>query len=130
MAQPAVERPNVIYILEDNNDIGYILRFFLEGEGYNVSLFPNVKLFNNAFSKATPDLFLIDVMLPDGNGINVCSAIKQDVRTLKVPVILMSAHASAEILNKQLCADMFISKPFDLTFLFENIRELLLANRN
>jgi two-component system phosphate regulon response regulator PhoB len=121
--------PN-IFILEDNHDIGYVLSFFLQDEGYNVSLFPNVKLFNNAFLKSVPDLFLIDVMLPDGNGINVCNVIKQDVRTKQVPVMLMSAHVSAEILNNQLCADGFICKPFDLTVLCDKISKLLLAKSN
>jgi two-component system phosphate regulon response regulator PhoB len=116
-----------IFILEDNPDIGYVLSFFLQDEGYNVSLFPNVKLFNTAVLNTIPDIFLIDVMLPDGNGINVCNQIKKDIRTMKVPVLLMSAHVSEEILNSQLHADGFICKPFDLTVLYSKISELLLS---
>lgn len=116
---------NDIYIIEDNEDIGYVLTFFLKDEGYNVSLFPTVAAFDLAFAKDTPDLFLIDVMLPDGNGINVCMTIKQDARTRQVPVILMSAHAPAEILSKESCASEFINKPFDLNILLSRVREYL-----
>ncbi len=116
---------NDIYIIEDNGDIGYVLTYFLKDEGYNVSLFQTVAEFNMAFAENTPDLFLIDVMLPDGNGFNVCANIKQDVRTAEVPVILMSAHAPGEILSKESCASEFISKPFDLDILLSKVREYL-----
>lgn len=116
---------NDIYIIEDNEDIGYVLTYFLKDEGYNVSLFPTVADFNMAFAHSTPDLFLVDVMLPDGNGINVCTTIKQDARTVEIPVILMSAHAPAEILSKECCASEFISKPFDLNILLSRVREYL-----
>jgi DNA-binding response OmpR family regulator len=113
---------NDIYIIEDNEDIGYVLTYFLKDEGYNVSLFPTVADFNMAFEKSCPDLFLIDVMLPDGNGINVCTNIKADTRTGQIPVILMSAHAPAEIMSKESCANAFLNKPFDLQVLLGTIK--------
>ncbi len=112
-----------IYIIEDNEDIGYVLTYFLQDEGYNVSLFPTVADFNMAFEKSYPDLFLIDVMLPDGNGINVCTYIKKDLRTEQIPVILMSAHAPAEIMSKESCANAFLNKPFDLQVLLGVIQK-------
>ncbi len=114
-----------IYILEDNEDIGYVLTYFLQDEGYNVSLFPTVADFNTGCEKSHPDLFLIDVMLPDGNGINVCTCIKTDIRTEEIPVILMSAHAPAEVMSKESCANAFLNKPFDLQVLLGTIKEHL-----
>jgi len=114
-----------IYIIEDNEDIGYVLTYFLQDEGYNVSLFPTVADFNMAFEKSYPDLFLIDVMLPDGNGINVCTYIKNDTRTGQIPVILMSAHAPAEFMSRESCANAFLNKPFDLQVLLDTIKEHL-----
>jgi DNA-binding response OmpR family regulator len=107
-----------IYIIEDNEDIGYVLTYFLQDEGYNVSLFPTVADFTKAFEKSCPDLFLIDVMLPDGNGTNI----KADTRTGEIPVILMSAHAPAEIMSKESCANAFLNKPFDLQVLLGTIK--------
>lgn len=103
-----------IFILEDSEDLSYILQTILEDEGYAVEAFLTVKELQEAIQLQIPDLFLLDVMLPDGDGITVCNQIKDSELTKHVPVLIMSAHFSVESFNTVACADGYISKPFDL----------------
>ncbi|WP_316813096.1 response regulator transcription factor [Pedobacter heparinus] len=119
------DKPN-IFIIEDNEDIGFILDYFLNEEGFSVKLFPTVMAFSNAFRSSIPDLFLIDVMLPDGNGIELCDEIKKDFRSANIPVLIMSANADKPSIEA--CeAEEFIPKPFDLQFLLDKIKTHLPA---
>ena len=82
--------------------------------------------FRIALDEDLPDVFLLDVMLPDGNGIELCHLIKNEARSKKLPVIIMSAHS--DITESQAChAEEFISKPFDLSNLLSKIRQHLPA---
>ena len=122
--KPIIEAPNHkphIFVVEDNPDIGFILDYYLSEEGFRVNLFPTIAAFSNTFAIETPDIILLDVMLPDGNGLKLCEQIKHDPRTADLPVLMMSAHAS--IANNLSCpAEEFIPKPFDLEFLLNKIR--------
>ncbi|MES2456297.1 MAG: response regulator [Bacteroidota bacterium] len=71
-------RPGRIWILEDDADIGFVLEYFLNEEGFETKLFPSAVGFRQAVGLGLPDLFLMDVMLPDGNGVDLCSELKQD----------------------------------------------------
>ncbi|HKG05543.1 MAG TPA: response regulator [Pedobacter sp.] len=114
-----------IFIVEDNYDIGFILDCFLHEEGFNVSIFPTIADFKKTYSQALPDLFLLDVMLPDGNGIVLCNEIKESDRSAHLPVLVMSAHSPAEKMAKETCADGFITKPFDLNQVLSEINKRL-----
>lgn len=116
-----------IYIVEDNKDIGYVLQYFLNEEGFDVELFETVASFNSRLLKKVPDLFLLDVMLPDGDGLEVCSFIKHEAAFKEKPVLIMSAHLPSEFAKKQSCADRFIPKPFDLFVILNQVNELLPA---
>jgi len=115
-----------IFVVEDNTDIGFILHYYLSEEGFEVKLFPTAAAFIDTFKVETPDIVLMDVMLPDGNGLELCERIKHDPRTADLPVLIMSAHAS--IANNMDCpAEEFIPKPFDLEFLLTKIKRHLPA---
>ncbi|EDM35143.1 two component transcriptional regulator, winged helix family protein [Pedobacter sp. BAL39] len=116
-----------IYIVEDNKDIGYILQYFLSEEGFDAELFETVAAFKQGLSRKVPDLFLLDVMLPDGDGIDVCSGIKHDQLLMRKPVIIMSAHFPTEEAKQMSCADDFIPKPFDLFSILDRVRTHLPA---
>lgn len=111
---------NTIYIVEDDIDISYILDYYLREEGFNVSVFGTVKEFRKAVKSSVPDLFLLDVMLPDGDGISVCNQVKSDPNTASLPVIMMSAHVTDKY-NIGCPAEEFIPKPFDLEKLLKRI---------
>ncbi|WP_158799686.1 response regulator transcription factor [Pedobacter sp. L105] len=110
-----------IHVVEDDQDIRQIIEFILEEEGYGVKLFPNVSTFHAAMNDNIPDLFLLDVMLPDGNGLELCKEIRAMKEIKNVPIIVMSAHARPESINMQQCANDFISKPFDLNDILQKI---------
>lgn len=111
-----------IYIVEDNEGIREILEIFLTSENYSVKSFESVSDFANRDTTDTPDLYLFDVMLPDGSGIDLCHQIKEDNHNDGVPVFIMSAHASLNDM-KDLCKpDDLIAKPFDIENLLQRIQ--------
>jgi len=114
----------LIYVLEDNPDIAYILEYFLSEQGYQVQTFPTIASCNNAINNLKPDLFLLDIQLPDGNGIELCHQLKTNEKTAAIPVLIMSA-GKAPATNKLEAANEFISKPFDLEDVLDRITHYL-----
>lgn len=116
-----------IQIVEDDEDIRFIVEYLLADEGYEVESFGTAAEFNAGIAALKPDLIILDVMLPDGNGIAICRALKTNKETLNIPVIIMSAHAAEKSVLEEACADDFISKPFDLDHFLRRIKEQLSA---
>lgn len=110
-----------IYVLEDNADIGELINFLLTEQGYDVSVFGNIASFKRYANRDTPPaMLIIDVMLPDGNGLDICKEWKSADSTRHIPILVMSAYEDYQHDNRASDADGFISKPFD-------IQSLLLA---
>ena len=114
-----------VFILEDNRNIREVLEILFQNENYHVISSQDTKEFYNTFENSLPDLFLLDVMLPDGSGIDVCNFLKQTSLFCRIPVIIMSAHAEEYATTAQCRADAFISKPFDLDRMLEKVAELI-----
>jgi DNA-binding response OmpR family regulator len=114
-----------ICIVEDNPDIADVLDIYLQEEGFEVTLFDTASAFLSTYQKQHNDIFLLDVMLPDGDGISLCNHIKQDPAFSHIPVVIMSAHSQAETINKNSKSDAFIKKPFDLNELKDQLNLLL-----
>jgi DNA-binding response OmpR family regulator len=121
----SITAPN-IYILEDDSDIGYLLNLFLTDEGFNIEVYNSIYTLNEALKQRLPDLFLLDVMLPDGSGMDVCTAIKTKSESSKLPVLMMSANAKPELV-KTCGPEAFIQKPFDLNNLLVTVKSYLPA---
>lgn len=113
-----------VYVVEDDDGIRELIEFLLVHQDYSAKTFPTARSFKKAVQKDTPDLFLLDVMLPDGNGLDLCSELKNNQSTKNIPVILMSAHHDV---NKSNGAEDFIAKPFDVDELLERIDNQLNA---
>jgi two-component system phosphate regulon response regulator PhoB len=103
-----------VCVLEDNDDIREIIEFLLESEHYEVFSYATVKAFLKDALLNKPDIFVLDVMLPDGNGIEVCKKLKSDLNSSAIPVIMMSANYSESDVRGSLSANDFIKKPFDI----------------
>ena len=103
-----------IYLLENDEGITEVLQLLFSGAGYEVSAFSSVNAFVDGVDAHAADLFLLDVMLPDGNGIEVCNYLKSLEKTRHVPVIMMSAHADRYDIRRGCAAENFIKKPFDI----------------
>ena len=114
-----------IHILEDDKDIGYIIEFLLKDEGYDLQLSSTFKEMKKKLKDCIPDLFILDVMLPDGNGIEICHDLKNDIFTKHIPVIVMSANLGNKQMSQMAAPDDYISKPFDLDDIENRIKKLL-----
>lgn len=119
-----------IYIVEDDDSIREILEIFLTSEDYVVESFENVKEFDGRNKENKPDLYLFDVMLPDGSGIDLCTEIKKSSENAEIPVLIMSAHAQLKHFADDCQPDGFISKPFDIDHLLVQIKEIIGAKEN
>lgn len=122
--KPLVRKPSnmkSIIILEDDEGIRELIQLLLESRDYQVKAFAQIKAFDLYLQEEKyPDLFLLDYMLPDGNGLEVCHKLKDDNDTNEIPVIIMSAHAD---LDKMKGADDYIAKPFDVDGLVKCIQK-------
>ncbi|MGE6221823.1 response regulator transcription factor [Nubsella zeaxanthinifaciens] len=113
-----------ITILEDDRDIRDICTFIFKNEGYTVNSYGSVSEFSQA--PTTTQIFLLDISLPDGNGLDICQKLKMDQRFKEVPIILMSAHMTEATAIASACkADLFIKKPFQLEYLLESVSGLI-----
>ncbi|RZK16888.1 MAG: response regulator [Pedobacter sp.] len=110
-----------VCVLEDDEGIRDVIILLLKEENYDVTGFSSVEDFNLNAKNLMPDLFLLDVMLPDGSGLDVCSVLKTAENTKNIPVLMMSAHAKISEINKSCKAQGFISKPFDIYDLLKRV---------
>lgn len=114
-----------IYVVEDNDDIRELIVYLLEVEAYEVQGFATATLFADQMKIANPDLIVLDVMLPDGNGVAICSKLKSKEDTQQIPVLLMSANTNVANIIQESSANDFMSKPFDIDNLIERVKLLL-----
>lgn len=114
-----------IYVLEDDENIRGVIEVILDSEKYEISFFEDVRSLNAEMINTQPDLAILDAMLPDGNGADVCEDIKADMHTASIPVILMSANSTAIAMRNSVRADDFLSKPFDIDDFVERVEALI-----
>jgi len=114
-----------VWVVEDDPDIGDVISFLLDDEGYEVSLFSNATLFKQQLPHADADVMVMDIMLPDGNGIDLCHDVKSNGSLKHVPVLMMSANKAMTDMNGYYRADDFIAKPFDINEFMRKIRRLM-----
>lgn len=115
----------VIQIVEDDADIRFIVEYVLEDASFKVESFETAKAFLNRSNKENVALVILDVMLPDGSGIDLSKNIKQGTTTHGIPVIIMSAHAPSDIALKEGAADGFIQKPFDIDHFVRQVNRFI-----
>ena len=121
--------PKLIFILEDNQDLIELYELILEEEDYQISAFCTIKAFLE-HSTEIPDLYLLDVMLPDGDGVEICRELKKSPLTQNIPVIMISAHSDIADVKRQCPGSDFIAKPFDIGHLSSQIAKRLSENRS
>lgn len=115
----------VIQIVEDDADIRFIVEYVLEDASYTVETFENAKAFLNRSNKENVALVILDVMLPDGSGIDLSKTLKAGEDTRGIPVIIMSAHAPSDVAISEGAADGFIQKPFDIDHFVKQVRSFI-----
>ncbi|SFB85209.1 Response regulator receiver domain-containing protein [Parapedobacter composti] len=110
-----------IHVLEDDADISELIAFLLAESGYEASIFNNIASFKQHGGKSVPALLIIDIMLPDGNGLDICNAWKTDPATKHIPILLMSAYDDYRHDVRASKANGFISKPFDIEVFMDEV---------
>ena len=106
-----MNRKRHIVIVDDEPNIGRSLRFILEGEGYRVSVFESATAFAAERRHGTADVYLLDVRLPDGNGIDLLKLVRQGDE--RVPAVMISGHATVAdaVQATKIGAFDFLEKP-------------------
>lgn len=118
-----------ILVLDDDLAILSALRDVLEFSGYEVNTQPRGNEIFKNIEQYHPDLILLDVMLADMDGRDICKDIKEEEATENIPVILISAtHNLGDCMTRQKGApDDFLPKPFDINTLLDKIEHQLAA---
>lgn len=116
-----------ILVVEDEEDILELVRYNLSKEGYTVETVTSGEDALKSASAAPPDLVLLDHMLPGLDGIEVCRAIKADLKTRGVPIIMMTAKGEESdiISGLEVGADDYVVKPFSPKVLIARVRAVL-----
>ncbi|MBZ0314990.1 MAG: response regulator [Anaerolineae bacterium] len=105
-----------ILVVEDDFDISNMLRIYFSGQGYDVQVAPRGGDALALTRKQLPQLIVLDIMLPDMNGYDVCRELRQTTRTSHIPIIFLTQkdERSDKIAGLELGADDYITKPFDI----------------
>jgi CheY-like chemotaxis protein len=114
-----------ILVVDDDPDILDFLHDLLELEGYTVAVSAKVDYLEKLQNGGLPDLILLDVFLSGRDGREIVKSLKNQEETRLIPVIMFSAHPSAEATARAAGADDFLAKPFDLDELLEKITHYL-----
>ncbi|HLH60523.1 MAG TPA: response regulator [Ktedonobacteraceae bacterium] len=114
-----------ILIVDDEPDILEFLQVILEEEGYNVLASQKAEYLEQLHNGGLPDLILLDVLLSGKDGREIVKYLKLQEETKHIPVIMFSAHPSAEQTAKEAGAEDFIAKPFEIDELLEKLARFL-----
>jgi DNA-binding response OmpR family regulator len=106
-----------ILIIEDDKDIQEALQLLLTGRGYSVSMAAKPDEMEACLAKQRPDLLLLDIWVGGNDGREVARRLKLDPETKDIPIILLSANLSTPQIAKEIKADDFVLKPFDVDHL-------------
>ena len=120
-----------IYIVEDDKNIREIEMFALKNSGYAVEEFENAKSFFSRSAEKVPDLVLLDIMLPDMDGLEIVKKLRSRPDTVRVPIILVTAKTSEldKVKGLDIGADDYLTKPFGVMELISRVKALLRRSR-
>jgi DNA-binding response OmpR family regulator len=114
-----------ILVIDDDPDIGIMIKMMLEYKGYMVSVATRAEVADEMIENDQFDLVIMDMLLSGTNGIDLCKNMKQNPKTSDLPVMMISAHPNAKEICMQAGADEFISKPFDMQEILSKIQYLV-----
>ena len=113
-----------IVLIEDDVDLFALLKYNLEKEGFQLTGSQTGRGALELCRRTRPDLILLDIMLPDSDGLEICKGIRKDADLMQVPVIFLTARASEtdRIVGLELGANDYIVKPFFIRELIARIK--------
>lgn len=117
----------MIYLLEDDNNIRSFVIYALNNSGLDAEGFDHPKAFWQALDNGIPDLLLLDIMLPDEDGLEILAKLRARNDTKNLPIILLTAKTTEydKVVGLDSGADDYIPKPFGTMELISRVRALL-----
>ncbi len=117
----------LIYVVEDDKNISEIECFALKNSGYEIEAFPDAESFRDRLDENKPDLVLLDIMLPDEDGLTILSKLRKNKETSKLPIILITAKTAEidKVKGLDMGADDYLTKPFGVMELISRVKALL-----
>jgi DNA-binding response OmpR family regulator len=116
-----------VLVIEDEPDVAELIRYNLSKEGFEVRVATNGIVGLKHARESRPDMILLDIMVPQMNGWEVCRRLKQDPDTRAIPVIMVTGRAEEgdKVLGFEMGADDYVTKPFSPRELLARIRAVL-----
>ena len=116
-----------IYVLEDDTDIARLVQHHLEAAGFAARLFSTPTRLIPDAERQAPALFLLDIMVPGGDGLDVCRRLRSHPGLSSVPIIFLTARAGENdrVLGLEMGADDYITKPFSTRELVARVKAVL-----
>ncbi|RPI58108.1 MAG: response regulator [Chloroflexi bacterium] len=116
-----------LLVVEDDFDISNMLRIYFDSQGYETIIATRGEEALDMCRRKLPNLVILDIMLPDINGYEVCRSLRNNLRTSHIPIIFLTQRdeRSDQIAGLELGADDYITKPFDLQLLLLRVEGAL-----
>jgi two-component system phosphate regulon response regulator PhoB/two-component system alkaline phosphatase synthesis response regulator PhoP len=117
----------LIAVVEDEPDLVELVTVHLKKASYEARGFTDAKAFLRFLEKKVPDLVILDLMLPDMDGMEICKYMKKDEKLSSVPIIILSARTEEmdKVLGLEIGADDYVTKPFSPRELIARVRAVL-----
>ncbi len=117
----------LIAVVDDETDITSLVSLHLRKSNFKVKEFHDAEGFLVSVKKEVPDLLILDLMLPDADGIEICKRLKNDEKHRMIPIIMLTAKAEEtdKIIGLELGADDYVTKPFSPKELVSRVKAVL-----
>jgi DNA-binding response OmpR family regulator len=116
-----------VLVVEDDRDIAELVERYLQKAGFSTEVLSSGRDALKALAERPPDLLILDLMLPQVDGLEICRVARGNSRTAAIPIIMLTARAdeSERIVGLEIGADDYIAKPFSPNELVARVRALL-----
>nr|WP_068889650.1 response regulator [Pedobacter panaciterrae] len=125
LSEKKERKPKNILIIENDDGLVELLEELFNYEGYHVRCYKETDDVFSLMEDFTPDIVLLDYLLPGINGGEVCAQLKREPSTKHIPVVIFSAYSQVLLSLGSYGCNAFISKPFELTSLLDQINKCL-----
>ena len=121
---------NKVLVIEDEPDIRKTLEYNLSREGYKVEGCGSIEEANTFLENPSYSIILLDLMLPDGSGLDLCRQIKSNSTTQEIPILILTAKDDEvdKVVGFELGADDYVTKPFSVRELILRVKAILKRN--